>query len=304
VREELARVARSDAFVLVQGASGTGKELAARIVHDLSPRRLGPFVAVDCGALSEGVLESELFGHARGAFTSAGAERRGLIEEADGGTLFLDEIANTSKALQSRLLRALQEREVRRVGCNRSRAVDVRVISASNRDLAVEVLAGQFREDLLYRLDVLQLRLPSLRDRREDVPVLARHVLAEIGRRTGHDYRLMARALAALVAHDWPGNVRELRNVLERAAAFSTDGAIEVEHLPERLAGRMRACEANPSLQAMLAEYERCVLADRLAANGWNRTRTARELAITRRCLFDKISKHGLRPGSGANAAC
>jgi DNA-binding NtrC family response regulator len=306
VREQLRRAAGADASVLIQGASGTGKELVARIVHDLSARSRGPFVAIDCGALAEGVLESELFGHARGAFTNAGADRRGLFEEAGGGTLFLDEIANTCVALQARLLRVLQEREVRRVGCNRARPVDVRIVAASNRDLAAEALAGRFREDLLYRLDVLQVRLPALKDRRDDVLVLARHFLEQIARRTGERRVLTPRAVAALVAHDWPGNVRELCNALERATVHASGGIIDAEHLPDKLAGRMAHPSARPSLSVLLAEYERCMLRERLEANGWNRTRTALELRITRRCLFDKIGKYSLVPGlrrAGASRA-
>ena len=295
VRDAIVRIGRSDAPVLIQGASGTGKELAARLVHDLSRRAGGPFVAVDCGAIAEGVLESELFGHARGAFTSAAGDRRGLFEEADGGTLFLDEISNTSLSFQARLLRVLQDREVRRVGSNRARAVDVRVIAATNRDLEADAGRGRFREDLLYRLDVLPIRMPSLRERRDDVEALARHVLRGIEERTGDELVMTPAALAALLGHDWPGNVRELCNVLERAAAFASGGRIDVEHLPDRL--RPDAAGARASgLPDMLSDCERALIASRLESNGWNRTRTAAELGITRRCLFNKIAKHALRP--------
>ncbi len=296
VRDVLPRVARAWGSVLVQGPSGTGKELAARLVHDLSPRSSRPFIAVDCGSLAEGVLESELFGHARGAFTSAQGDRRGLFEEADGGTLFLDEISSTSLAFQARLLRVLQEGEVRKVGANRARPVDVRVIAASNRDLESDASAGRFRQDLFYRLDVHEITMPALRERREDVPLLARHVLREIERREGAALDLTARALSALVAHDWPGNVRELRNVLERAAALAPGGRVDVEHLPPRLQRSRPAREESASggLEDLLACCERGILRDRLESHGWNRTRTAAELGITRRCLFNKILKLGL----------
>jgi DNA-binding NtrC family response regulator len=297
VRERLRRLGPRDAPVLVQGESGTGKEVVARAIHWLSPRAGGAFVPVDCGATSESLLESELFGHARGAFTGAQAERRGLFEEADGGTLFLDEIANTSLAFQARLLRALQEREIRPVGSSRPRPVDVRVVAASNRDLGDEVVAGRFREDLLYRLDVLSVSLPPLRRRREDVPVLARSLLRRIEARTGERLTLTPGALAALGAWSWPGNVRELLNVLESAAAFALDGRIDVAQLPERLhPGRGAGPAGPPTLPALLAEFERSVVRQGLEEHGWNRTRAARALGITRRCLFDKIAKHGLAP--------
>lgn len=299
VRDRVRRYASSRAPVLVQGESGTGKELVARLVHELSDRADGPFVAVDCGAISESLLESELFGHARGAFTGAAAERLGLFEAAHGGTLFLDEVANTTLAFQARLLRVLERREVRRVGCNRPRPVDVRVVAASNRDLAQAVSGGSFREDLLYRLDVLQVRLPPLRDRRADVPLLAGHLLAEIGERAGLEYALAPRALSALLAHSWPGNVRELANVLERAAAVAPADVIEVEDLPERFAEAVGVARTEPPLPwlaAAMRDVERALLRERLDANGWNRTRTARELGITRRALFNKIARHGLDP--------
>ena len=300
VKRRLAVIGRASGSVLVLGASGTGKELAARVIHDMSPRAGGPFVAVDCGALSEGVLESELFGHARGAFTGAAAERRGLFEAAHGGTIFLDEIANTTLQLQARLLRVLQEREVRRVGCNVSRRIDVRVIAATNRDLARDVRLGTFREDLLYRLDVLSVRMPSLRERIGDVAAIAEHVLHEISQETCRRMRLTIEALALLQAHDWPGNVRELRNVLEQAAAFAEDGVIRGAHLPDRIAGRVGAEPVHSSprpLQAHLDSFERRLLAARLTANAWNRTRTAAELGITRRTLFAKMGKLGISAG-------
>jgi DNA-binding NtrC family response regulator len=301
VRDNLPRIARADGSVLIEGASGTGKELAARIVHDLSRRASGPFVAIDCGALADGVLESELFGHARGAFTSASGERSGLFEEANGGTIFLDEISNTSLSLQSRLLRVLQEREVRRVGANRARQIDVRVIAASNRNLAADAEAGRFRQDLLYRLDVLALRMPSLCERRDDIVRLVRHQLSEVERRTGDAFEITPRALSALLAHDWPGNVRELGNVIERAMAFAVRGVIDLDQLPTGLRSVGVAAD-KPALEELLAGCERAFVLDRLESNAWNRTRTATELGITRRCLFNKILKHGLSPAAEAGA--
>ncbi len=304
VREHLARIAVRDVCVLVSGRSGTGKELAARLLHELSPRRNGPFIAVDCGALAEGLLESELFGHERGSFTGASRERCGLFEAASGGTLFLDEIGNTTLALQARLLRVLQEPEVRRVGGNREHRVDVRVVAASNRDLAQDAAAGLFREDLLWRLDVLSLRMPSLAERPEDIPDIARSIVAEISARTGEPIRLSAGAVERLVTHDWPGNVRELRNALERAAAFSCSGLIDVEDFPERLRppapGVTSVVPAPPAkngtLQSLLDICERSVLVARLERNAWLRQRTAAELGITRRTLLNKMVKHGLQP--------
>ncbi len=303
LRENLRRMAPREAPVLLLGESGTGKEVAARILHDLSPRVDHRFVAVDCGAFSESLLESELFGHERGAFTGARGERHGLFEEADGGTLFLDEIANTSLAFQARFLRVLQEREVRRLGSSRARPVDVRVIAASNRDLEEQVLTGCFREDLLYRLDVLRVALPPLRRRREDLPELAAAALGEIERRCGERPVLTPRALAALGAWHWPGNVRELRNVLESASAHAIDGRIDLGQLPSRLRGEAAvAAPSRPTLPVLLAEFERSLVRQGLEEAGWNRTRAAEGLGITRRCLFNKIAKHGLRRRAATHA--
>src|SRR5512145_2613524 len=228
-----ARVAASGATVLILGESGTGKELLARALHQASPRAAGPFVPVDCGAIAEGVLESELFGHARGAFTGAQTARRGLFEEAAGGTLFLDEIGDVGPGLQARLLRALQEGTIRPVGANEPIPVDARVVAATNRDLEAAVKTGRFREDLFYRLNVVTLRIPPLRERREDVPVLAEHFAAKHGRGEGAAISPEAREL--LQAYDWPGNVRELENVIARALALNPSGVIVPADLPERL---------------------------------------------------------------------
>ncbi|HYS80367.1 MAG TPA: sigma-54 dependent transcriptional regulator, partial [Anaeromyxobacteraceae bacterium] len=233
VYKTAARVAATDATVLIEGESGTGKELVARAIHAASPRAARPFVAVDCGAIAEGVLESELFGHARGAFTGAQAMRRGLFEEANQGTLFLDEIGDVGQNLQARLLRALQEGTIRRVGTNETIAVDVRVVAASNRDLAQAVKDGRFREDLFYRLNVVTIVIPPLRERREDIPLLAEHFAAKHGRAEGAAISAPARDL--LVAYDWPGNVRELENVVARALALNPSGVVTPEDLVDHV---------------------------------------------------------------------
>ncbi len=235
------RAATSDVSVLLSGESGTGKEVVARAIHTSGERRVGRFVAVNCGAIPEALLESELFGHVKGSFTGATSDRRGLFEEAEGGTIFLDEIADLPLAMQVKLNRALQERSVRRVGASEERPIDVRVIAATNVDLKAQVASGQFREDLFYRLHVFHIGLPPLRDRREDIPLLAAFLLerhARPGARTVDGFT--AEALSALVQFDWPGNVRELENVIERALAVSDGPRIELEALPEEVSSTLR----------------------------------------------------------------
>jgi DNA-binding NtrC family response regulator len=280
-----ARVAASDATVLITGESGTGKEMVARAIHAASARSGGPFVAIDCGAIAEGVLESELFGHARGAFTGAQAPRRGLFEEADHGTLFLDEIGDVGQALQARLLRALQEGEIRRVGTNEPVAVDVRVVAATNKDLTAAVKEGKFREDLFYRLDVVGIRIPPLRERREDIPLLADHFAAKHGRGEGAAITPAARDL--LVAYAWPGNVRELENVIARALALNPSGVVVPEDLPETLRG-LPAVLASTSARERptLAEIERRYATTVLAEVDGNKTRAAEILGIDRKTLY------------------
>src|SRR5512142_713088 len=280
-----ARVAQSDATVLIEGESGTGKEQVARAIHATSKRSAGPFVAVDCGAIAEGVLESELFGHARGAFTGAQANRRGLFEEANHGTLFLDEMGDVGPALQARLLRALQEGEIRRVGANDSVPVDVRVLAATNKDLARLVKEGKFREDLYYRINVVTIRLPPLRERREDVPLLAEHFAAKHGRPEGAAVTAEAREL--LLAYDWPGNVRELENVIARALALNPSGLVVPEDLPERLRGLPPGVPPpGSSDRPTLAEVERRYAAQVLTETGGNKTRAAEILGIDRKTLY------------------
>jgi DNA-binding NtrC family response regulator len=303
VRSGIASFAPTDMCVLIVGATGTGKELVARAVHETSARRAPAVVAVDGGAISESLAESELFGHVRGAFTGAIAPRPGLFAEADGGTIFLDEISNASLALQARLLRVLESREMRAVGATRARAINVRVVAATNRDLSDEVRAGRFRDDLLYRLDVLQVRLPTLSERREDIPGLAEHLLECIEARTGMPACLSPEAMLELQARDWPGNVRQLRNALERAAVLARGSRIEVCHLPMTVDVPPTACgspavatASNRRWRHWQAEHERAFLLERLEANGWNRSATAREVGLSRQALHEKLRRHELRP--------
>ena len=227
------RVADTDSTILILGESGTGKELVARALHFNSRRQFAPFIPINCSALPENLLESELFGHCKGAFTGAINDKKGLFQEADGGTIFLDEIGSMPPVLQSRLLRVLQEREVRRVGDNIATSVNVRVLSATNEPLEERVKAGTFREDLYYRLNVIPINLPNLRERREDIPVLTVHFLRnKINPRTGKLFQITRKALDVLSAHDWPGNVRELENAIERACALCEAGTIRVADLP------------------------------------------------------------------------
>jgi DNA-binding NtrC family response regulator len=298
-----ARAARSRANVLVTGETGTGKELLARTLHDRSPRRRARFVALNCAALPDPLLESELLGHVRGAFTGAERERRGLFEEADGGTLFLDEVAETSPAFQAKLLRVLQERSVRPVGGNRERSVDVRVVAATHRDLAREVAAGRFREDLYYRLAVLCLRIPPLRERCEDLPLLATHFLALHGALEGKPgCRLSPDALAVLEAHAWPGNVRELENAVVHALALVEPGTVlEREHLSERLGPSLAPVqlavaqgEQGEPLRATVARVEAFLLRRALEAESGCRAATARRLGLTREGLYKKMKRLGI----------
>src|SRR5512144_57413 len=282
-----ARVAASDATVLVLGESGTGKELVARALHQASPRAAGPFVPVDCGAIAEGVLESELFGHARGAFTGAQATRRGLFEEADHGTLFLDEIGDIGPNLQARLLRALQESTIRRVGATEAIAVDVRVVAATNKDLEAAVKGGRFREDLFYRLNVVTIRIPPLRERREDVPLLAEHFAAKHGRGKG---AISPEARDLLQAYDWPGNVRELENVVARALALNPSGVVVPADLPDRIRGgaleSARGLPLPAGFRPTLDELSRRYAALVLGECGGNKTRAAELLGIDRKTLY------------------
>ena len=293
------KVARHPSTVLVTGESGTGKELIARHIHDASPRASRPFVTVNCAAIPEALLESELFGHAKGAFTGAISERQGLFEEAHEGTLFLDELGDLPVPLQVKLLRALQEGEVRRVGDNASRSVDVRLVAATARDLESDVAEGRFRADLYYRVNVVRIHLPALRERAEDIPELVRHFVDRFNRRLGLRVTgLSAAAMRALVEYPWPGNVRELENVIERAMVLTDGPQVDVEQLPTLAAPAARADGAvsplDLSVKRRTEELERALIAEALERTHGNRTRAAKLLDLSHRALLYKIRDYGL----------
>jgi two-component system response regulator HydG len=288
------RVAKVDSTVLITGASGTGKERIARLVHDESTRASGPFIAVNCGAIAETLLESELFGHVKGSFTGATQDRPGLFEAANHGTLLLDEIGEISAAMQVKLLRALQEREVRRVGENKSRRVDVRIVAATNRDLAHAVAAGHFRQDLYYRLKVVELHVPSLVDRREDILPLARVLLAEVSARTQRKITGLAPAAAdQLLRYEWPGNVRELENAMERAVVLARGARVELEDLPEEVRHAFAIPVVIKGRVRPLEDIEREYILAVLAANDGNQTHTATQLRIGSATLYRKLKAYG-----------
>ncbi len=287
------RVAQVDSTLLLTGESGVGKERVARFVHAESARAAHPFIALNCGAVPESLLESELFGHAKGAFTGASQDRPGLFEAAHGGTLLLDEIGDVPPAMQVKLLRALQEREVRRVGENRTRPVDVRVLAATHRDLATEVHAARFRQDLYYRLRVIEIRVPPLRERREDVLPLARAFLASAAARTGRKVTGFTPAAAQqLVRHDWPGNVRELDNAVERAVVLARGSRVDVDDLPEEVGLALPGAAARGAIPP-LAEVERDYILAALRAVGGNRARAAAELGIGAATLYRRLRQYG-----------
>ena len=291
------RIAKVDSTVLITGESGTGKELIARLVHDESTRALGPFIAVNCGAITESLLESELFGHARGAFTGAAHDRVGLFESANGGTLLLDEIGDVSAGMQVKLLRVLQEHEVRRVGESKSRPVDVRVVAATNHELAADIAAGRFRQDLYYRLNVVQLHVPPVRSRREDILPLARVLLADAATRFKRPVTgLSPRAADQLLRYDWPGNVRELENAMERAVALGRASLIEIDDLPEEVRQAIPIPSVSGPVRA-LDEVEKDYIMAVLDLNGGNRTRTAEQLAIGSSTLAKKLKSYGVVSG-------
>jgi DNA-binding NtrC family response regulator len=296
VYKMVARVAPTMSTVLVVGESGTGKELVARAIHTHSPRAGGPFVAVNCTALTESLLESELFGHAKGAFTGAVAPRRGLFEEAQGGTLFLDEIGDVGGKMQAQLLRVLQEGEIRRVGGNEAVKVDVRVVAATNRELEHEVAQERFREDLYFRINVVTIRLPALRERPTDIPLLARHFLLKYAARERRaDTSIAAEAMSALERYPWPGNVRELENVIERALALSKDGVVLVSDLPPEVPGIQAV--PPPGLvddRPTLSELERRYIQLILNETGGNKKKAAEILGIDRRTLYRTLERHGI----------
>ena len=289
------RVAKVDSTVLITGESGSGKERIARLVHDQSTRAAGAFIAVNCGAITETLLESELFGHARGAFTGATVGRPGLFEAANGGTLLLDEVGEVSPGMQVKLLRALQEREIRRVGENTSRHVDVRVVAATNRDLAHGVAGGAFRQDLYYRLKVVELHVPALRDRRDDILPLARVLLADAALRMKRKISgLTPGAADQLLRYEWPGNVRELENAMERAVALAGGSRVELDDLPEEIRHASPTPVATRGTVRPLDEIEKDYILAALELNGGNQTRTAAQLRIGAATLYRKLKGYGL----------
>lgn len=293
------RVAQVDSTVLITGESGVGKERIARLIHGESSRAAGPFVAVNCGAVPETLLESELFGHVRGAFTGATQDRPGLFEAANGGTLLLDEIGEVPPAMQVKLLRVLQEREVRRVGENRGRSVNVRLLAATNRDLTQEIHAARFRQDLYYRLRVVEIRVPPLRERRDDILPLARTFLETTSARTGRKASGFTPAAAQqLLRHHWPGNVRELENAVERATVLATRSRIDVDDLPQEV-GLAVPDAFVPSEAKTLAEVERDYITAVLRATGGNRTKAAALLGIGAATLYRKLKAYDLDGSPG-----
>jgi two-component system response regulator AtoC len=295
------KIADFKTTVLIGGESGTGKELVARALHRLSPRKEAPFVAVNCGAIPATLLESELFGHRKGAFTDANRDRRGLFEEATGGTLFLDEIGEMPLALQVKLLRVLQEEEIRRLGDTQDIKVDVRVVAATARDLAAEVRRGAFREDLYYRLNVLSLLLPPLRERREDIALLCVHFVERMNARMGLAITgVTPEAMRLLIEHEWPGNVRELENTVERAMVMSEGQQIDVDSLPEKLRSGSKTPppvavdDGDLSIKRASRRAEEDLIRRALARTGGNRTRAAELLEISHRALLYKIKEFGI----------
>ncbi len=293
------RVAASRATVLVQGESGTGKELMARLVHQLSPRSAKPFIAVNCGALHENLLESELFGHERGAFTGAVARRIGRFEEADGGTLFLDEVGELSPAVQVKLLRFLQEREFQRLGGNQTLRSDVRIISATNRNLEIRVREGAFREDLFYRLNVVVMSLPPLRDRKDDIPALILHFVSRFAAENGKDIEGVSReAQDLLMKYDYPGNVRELENILERAVVIARNRVITAEDLPFRdewAESEEDGAGGEGPLKDAVEDLEKRLILEALEKAGGQLFKAAETLGLNKRMLRYKLKKYGIR---------
>ena len=299
------KIARVDGTVLITGESGTGKELVARAIHHRSPRRSGPFVVVNCGAIPRDLIESEFFGHTKGAFTDAKTEKVGTFELADSGTIFLDEVGELSPDAQVKLLRALGEREIVKVGGSATIPIDVRVIAATNRNLEEAVRRGEYREDLYWRLAVLSLHLPPLRERREDIPLLCEHIVGRYNRDLGKAVRgVSPQALELFASYSWPGNIRELESVLYEAMVLSESESISPGDLPERLrssAGPDGASAGGPgrSLGEMVAGLtgpaEKKLIERALEATAWNKTKAAQLLGISRKTLFNKMTALGIR---------
>jgi two-component system response regulator HydG len=300
VRRTVEKVAVSDTVVFIAGESGTGKELVAHAIHRLSKRANAPFIKVNCGALTETLLESELFGHEKGSFTGAIKQKLGRFELADGGTLFLDEVGDVPPSMQVKLLRALQEQEFERVGGEAPIKVDVRVVSATNKHLEAEVAAGRFREDLFYRLHVLPVKLPPLRERREDIPQLVQHFIGKLGPKTNPRIRTITdAALGRIMAYNWPGNVRELENAIEQALVFAEGEEITPIALPQFLQGGNEEDRLDVpremSLPEILDDLERQLILKAYAKAGQVKTETARLLGIKTSALYYKLEKYGIQ---------
>ena len=289
------RVAPTRASVLVTGDSGVGKELVADAIHNLSPRRDGPLVKVHCAALAESLLESELFGHEKGAFTGAQARKRGRFELADRGTLFLDEIGEINQNVQIKILRVLQERKFERVGGEETVEVDVRIVAATNKDLKEEIRKGTFREDLYYRLNVVNIRVPPLRERRDDIPLLAMAFLREFAEENGKKLEgFDPKARQALYAYPWPGNVRELRNSVESAVVMASSGLVGLDDLPPGVRSSGEERDVRVPIGSTLEAAEKILIRETLAAQGGNKSRTAEVLGIGRKTLYQKIEEYGI----------
>ena len=295
----IVQVADSNATVLINGETGTGKELVARAIHNRSPRRKGPLIQVNCAAMPDTLIESELFGHEKGSFTGAFHHRRGRFEEAHGGTIFLDEVGELSAAAQAKLLRVIQEKKFQPLGGSRVVSVDVRIIAATNRNLEQDVASGQFRADLYYRLNVFPLYLPPLRERGSDIILLADHFIMKYNKELGKSIKTISNAvLEAFLSHSWPGNVRELENCIERAVLLATGSSIETVHLPPSLQTRSREGERKESgkLNAMIEAQERGMIVDALKESRGNQSQAARILGTTKRIIQYKIQKLGIDP--------
>ena len=303
VYQMIETVAGVQSTILITGESGTGKELVARAIHDLSPRAEKPFVSINCGAFTETLLESELFGYVKGAFTGANTNRKGLFEAAHRGTIFLDEIGEMSSAMQVKLLRVLQERKVRPVGAHQEIEIDTRVIAATNRDLAAMVKDGSFREDLFYRISVIPIELPPLRERSDDVKQLTEHFVSKFCTQAGRSLSISPRALSLLEAYSWPGNVRELEHTIERAVALERTDSIQPERLPEqitnynpaRVASALDLPEEGLNIAAHLEHLEKTYVLEALRRTGGNQTRAAELLHLSVRSLRHLLDKHGIR---------
>ncbi len=300
LRRTIDKLARSQAPVYIHGESGTGKELAARLIHSRGPRSSHPFIAVNCGAIPSELMESEFFGHVKGSFTGATGDKKGLFDAANGGTLFLDEVADLPLSMQVKLLRAIQERAVKPVGAAEEHPIDIRILCATHKELAVEVAEGRFRQDLYYRLNVIELNIPPLRERREDIPLLANHLLQEIAKRWESSPKVLSReAILALQAYDFPGNVRELENILERSVTLSDSNLIDAADLAipggaKKSSGKTIDKAEPVQLQESLANEERKAIEAALEETRWNRTAAAKKLGLTLRQLRYRLKKLGI----------